>query len=339
MPRKGDLAVSAFCLFFVFLVLMYFGTSCEQKTYPLAIPEGFPEPVIPEDNRPTLARVELGRKLFFDKNLSLDSTIACVSCHLPEKAFTDGRQKSPGIGGRLGKRNSPSLLNAAYLDLVNKDGGVKKLDLQAIVPIEDENEMGISLLKLSERLHQDPEYRRLASKAYGQPPNPYVITRALASFVRTLYSGDSAYDRFLQGDSSALSPVARQGKRLFESERLNCNACHSGFNLTNNAFENNGLHDHYADMGRMLITGDSSDLGKFRVASLRNVALTAPYMHDGSLRSLDEVIDHYEAAGKNPTRRQSQKIRNFTLEADEREALLAFLQSLTGQSGQGELID
>jgi len=314
-------------LFFFLLIITAFG--CSDHSFKLDIPAGFPEPTIPADNIPTLARVTLGKKLFFDKNISQDSTIACVSCHLPERAFTDGQIKSQGVGGRLSKRNSPSILNAAYLELVNKDGGVKKLDLQAIVPIEDENEMGISLLKLAKRLEQDPEYVKLSKKAYVQPPNPFVITRALASFVRTLYSGNSSYDQYLQGDTSALSRLALQGKELFESDRLNCTGCHNGFNLTNNAFENNGVYEVYKDFGRMLITADSADMGKFRVPSLRNVAITAPYMHDGSLPTLEAVIDHYEFRSNKPTELQSQKLKPFTLQIEEKKALIAFLRSLT----------
>ncbi|MCB0666518.1 MAG: c-type cytochrome [Saprospiraceae bacterium] len=316
----------------VILAIFLLQSGCDESSHPLDIPPGFPQPDFPSDNLPTRARIKLGEKLFHDKRLSLDSTISCISCHLPEKAFTDGRAKSIGIGGRMGKRNSPSILNAAYLNLVNKDGGVKKLDLQAIVPIEDENEMGISLLKVAERLADDPEYADMANEAYAQPLNPFVITRALASFVRTLYSGRSAYDRYLNGDTSALSPLALEGKRLFESQRLNCVACHRGFNLTDNTFENNGLYEHYEDKGRMLITADSSDLGKFRVPSLRNIAVTAPYMHDGSLPDLTSVLDHYEKSGKAPTSRQSEKIKPFQLEPQERAALIAFLFSLTDEA-------
>lgn len=304
-------------------------TGCQEKPIDLAIPDGFPAPEFPENNVPNRLRVQLGEKLFFDRNLSLDSTVSCSSCHLPERAFTDGLALSPGIQGRLGKRNTPSILNAAYLDLINKDGGVKNLDLQALVPIEDENEMGIPILHLATRLSKDPEYVNQAQAAYEQPPNPFVITRALASFVRTLYSGDSPYDRYVRGDSAALSPAAQQGKSLFESEHLNCTACHSGFNFTNNAFENNGLYTDYRDIGRALITLNPADTGKFRVPSLRNVGVTAPYMHDGSLVTLEDVIDHYEKAGQKATALQSDKIRAFTLSVDERKALIAFLNSLT----------
>jgi cytochrome c peroxidase len=287
---------------------------------------------IPEDNLLTDSRIALGRKLFTDPALSLDSSISCTHCHLPHLAFTDGQAKSLGIEGRIGKRNAPSLINAGYLDLINRDGGVRRLDLQAMVPIEDENEMGISVLKVSERLNQNQAYRDLAQKAYQDTITPFVITRALGSFLRTLVQGDSPYDRYLQGDHSALSASARSGLEIFASERLNCTACHQGFNLTNNQFANNGLYHEYADLGRFVITLDSADIGRFRVPSLRNVALTSPYMHDGSLPDLDAVLDHYEQAGHHPTPWQSPELQAFTLTANEREDLKAFLEALTGSS-------
>jgi len=300
----------------------------QEDTYELQLPSHFPKTDFPSDNEPTTARVALGKKLFFDTSVSLDSTLSCQSCHLPERAFTDGNAISPGIHARLGNRNAPTLLNVAYLSAVNKDGGVRSLDLQALVPIEDENEMGISILRLSERLNQNPEYVQLAEDAYGQPINAYVVTRALASFIRTLYSGNSPYDQYITGDSSALSDKELRGKQLFESERLNCTACHSGFNFTDNSFENNGLYQTYKDVGRMLITQDSADLGKFRVPTLRNISITAPYMHDGSLSSLEEVIGHYEKVGQDPTNLQSKKLKAFNLNAEEKEALIAFLKAL-----------
>jgi cytochrome c peroxidase len=332
MYGKMALAQGLWNLFYGLVCLTFLAlTGCQKNRFSLNIPPDFPDPVIPKDNIPDAARVQLGKKLFFDKNCSLDSTIACSSCHIPDRAFTDGQSISPGIYGRRGKRNSPSILNAAYLDLVNKDGGVVKLDMQPLVPIEDDHEMGISILKLAERLNRDPEYVHLSQEAYGRTPDPYVITRALSSFVRTLYSGDSPLDHYNRGDSTALGIDALAGKKLFESNRLNCTACHHGFNFTNNEFENNGLYEDYRDIGRALITLDSSDTGKFRVPSLRNVAITAPYMHDGSLATLGEVVDHYEKTGQNPTQLQSQKLKAFTLTGGEREALIAFLHSLTDQ--------
>ncbi len=295
-------------------------------------PDHFPPVTYPSDNLLTRERIALGEKMFFDPNLSLDSTISCATCHLAEAALADHHVISPGIEGRRGHRNTPSIFNVAYLQEVNKDGGVKNLDLQALVPIEDEEEMGISILKLTERLQGDREYVRQSRQAYGRDPDGYVVTRALASFVRTLFSGDSPYDRYLQGDSSALSDQQLAGLQLFESPRLNCTGCHSGMLLTDHSYQNNGLYTDYEDIGRALITQDTSDIGKFRVPSLRNVVVTYPYMHDGSLSGLDDVLDHYQRVGRMPTKRQSALIQPFELATDERAALLAFLHALTDSS-------
>ncbi len=321
----------------IFGIILIIWPGCQEPSFEIKVPDYFPEMKIPEDNVPTTARVELGQRLFFDKSLSLDSSISCRSCHLPELAFTDGKAISPGIHGRMGNRNSPSILNAAYLDLINKDGGVRSLELQPLVPIEDENEMGIPIQKLVKRLEKDRHYQKMAMTAYGRNLDAYVITRSLASFVRTLISSDSPYDHFMQGDSTALSPGAQKGLELFRSERLNCTSCHSGFNLTNNQFENNGLYQVYEDPGRSLITLDSVDLGKFRVPSLRNIAITAPYMHDGSLQTLEEVLTHYQKAGQDPTTTQSDKLKSFILSEEEEKQLISFLQGLTDSIYLAEL--
>jgi len=306
----------------------------EEAVFFPDLPAHFPKVIIPEDNAINQARIALGRKLFFDPNISLDSSMSCLSCHLPEFALADTLPRSLGVHGQKGLRNAPSLYNAAYLDLINKDGGVTKLDLQALVPIEDENEMALPIVRLHQRLLKDPDYVALAREAYDREPDAYAISRALATFVRTLHSADAPYDRFLQGDSTALSSLARQGLQLFSSDRLNCTGCHSGPLQTSNDFANNGLYKSYADLGRGLITMDSSDHGKFRIPSLRNVALTAPYMHDGSLSNLAAVLDHYENINLSTAPLKSAKLRSFQLTPSEREALMAFLHALTGDESR-----
>lgn len=311
------------------IALMVFFFACSGKIDSgLIIPEHFPSPTFPKDNYPTEARIALGKKLFFDKNISIDSTVSCNSCHKQAFAFADSLRISPGVRGNVGFRNTPSLANLAYLGEVNRDGGVVKLDLQAVVPIEDHNEMDISLVKLSSRLSNDLQYVEMAAQAYGKAPNAYVITRALGSYVRTLISGESSYDKFLIGNTKALSVDQNKGRALFFSDRLGCGDCHNGFNLTNNSYQNIGLYDDYEDAGRERITLKSSDAGKMRVPSLRNVAVTAPYMHDGSLPSLEAVLDHYSSGGKaHPNK--SKKIKPLDITEDERKNLLAFLESLT----------
>lgn len=301
----------------------------DDSPYWLHLPPGFPMPEIPEDNELTEARVALGKRLFYDPVLSADSSISCGSCHKQALAFADDAAISPGIHGRLGFRNSPTLANVAYLGRVNKDGGVAKLDLQAIVPIEDENEMGFSILLAADRLAGLPDYRDDFNRAYGQAPSPFGITRALGAFMRTLISGDSRYDRSEQGQES-LSAAELRGQALFFSSRTDCSSCHGGFNFTDDSFRNNGLYETYTDEGRRRVTALDADIGKFRVPSLRNVDRTAPYMHDGSLASLAEVLSHYNAGGSSHAN-QDPLIRPLGLSPAELEDLEAFLLTLTDE--------
>ncbi|MEM6320251.1 MAG: cytochrome c peroxidase [Bacteroidota bacterium] len=319
-----------FCL----LLLFYYLIGCQNEknklptAYPLAVAAHFLEPVIPSNNPLTVEAVELGKRLFSDPILSKDSSISCQSCHLPKLAFADSVAISPGVEGHLGFRNAPTLMNTAWLDLINKDGGVAKLDMQAMTPIEDHDEMGISVLKVAKRLNQNSSYVTLAQKAYGRPLDPFVITRSLASYLRTLISDNSSYDQYLNGNETAMTEAAIRGKNLFFGEKTNCSRCHSGFNLTNNQFENNGLYEQYKDNGRQRVTLEPSDEGKFRIPTLRNVALTAPYMHDGSIKDLKSVINHYNRGGKGH-HNQNELIRPLNLTEQEQEDLLAFLEALT----------
>lgn len=299
----------------------------DRTPYPLVVPEGFPMPESPEDNTLTEARVALGRQLFHEPLLSGDSSITCASCHKRSLAFADSLPISPGVKGRMGFRNSPTLANVAYLDLVNKDGGVPTLDLQPIVPIEDHAEMDLSILLAAERLNARPDYSTPFQRAYGDKATPFTITRALAAFMRTLISGDSRYDQAARGGTT-LTAAESRGQALFFSERTNCSSCHGGFNFTDNSFRNNGLYPAYEDHGRYRVTTDSADIGKFRVPTLRNIACTAPYMHDGSVPSLREVLRHYNKGGNHPPN-QDPLIRPLGLNESEIADLEAFLHSLT----------
>jgi len=311
--------------------------SCSQvkHVYP-TVPDYFGDINYPEDNLPTASRLTLGKQLFFEKALSIDSTLSCNSCHLHEYALADNLPISLGVDDRLGKRNTPSLYNAGYLDLINKDGGVSHIDLQAMVPIEDENEMGISILKVADRLNANLNYVDLSYQAYNRAPDAYAVTRALATYVRSLVSSDSPYDRYLNGDKTALTTDQEAGRVLFYSDRLKCGSCHSGFNLTDNSFQNNGLYKEYSDLGRALITQDKKDIGKFRVPSLRNASLTAPYMHDGSLDDMEAVIDHY-ASGGSCHINQSADVIGFEITLEERSQLISFLEGLTGATASEPL--
>lgn len=326
-------------LFFITIGLSFFFLAACQKeenvlpaeteAYLLSVPAGFPMPVIPADNVLQKSRVALGRRLFFDPVLSADSTRSCASCHAPHLAFSDSTSVSLGIQGRAGTRNAPSLANVAYQEKLLREGGVPTLEMQVQVPFQEHNEFDFNILLVAERLNRIPEYVEMAEKAYGRKPDAFVITRSIAAFERTLLSGNSPFDQwFYQGKEGVLSASVLRGYDLFQSERLNCGKCHTGFLLTDQTFTNNGLYEIYPDSGRIRLTGLEEDRAVFKVPTLRNIALTAPYMHDGSLPNLESVIDHYQTGGKaHPNK--SAHLRPFTLSPVERADLLAFLRSLT----------
>lgn len=304
-------------------------TAVPEKLYQLAIPEGFPEPDIPNDNELTEARVALGKKLFYDPILSSDYTISCASCHPQANAFSDVAALSEGVGGKLGLRNSPTLTNVAYGSSFFHDGGAPTLSLQAVAPITDSLEMNLPLDQAIERVKQDPVYNQLFKEAYGDE-GIYPITRALEAFQFTLISGNSDFDKYyFQGDDNALAASEKRGWVLFKSNELKCRECHSSFNFSSGEFENNGLYDSYgSDPGRSRITSNPDDEGKFKVPTLRNVQLTAPYMHDGSIATLGQVIDHYASSGSSHPNK-SELINGFELSPQDKQDLINFLKSLT----------
>jgi len=298
----------------------------------MEIPNGFPEIEMPEDNGFTEQRWKLGKKLFYDPILSSDRSISCASCHLPQYAFSDIRPVSPGVEARPGMRNVPTLANVAYHPYYTRDGGVPTLEMQVLVPIQEHNEFDFNMLLIAERLNEDSTYIALADSAYERAPDAFVITRALACFERSLLSGWSAYDRFLYaGQTDALTASAQRGMSLFFGDRLQCSQCHGGFNFTNYEFENNGLYEVYADEGRYRLTHLEEDKAKFKVPGLRNIALTAPYMHDGSLQDLPAVIEHYNTGGYNHPNKNP-RIKPLYMCDDEKADLLHFLASLTDES-------
>ena len=225
-------------------------------------------------------------------------------------------------------RNSPSLINVAYQKKLFREGGIPSLEAQVLAPFGNESEMNISLSEAMEHLEHHDDYPRMAREAYGEEMSPMVMARALAAYQRSLISAGSIYDAYLAGDSAALSLSAKKGMALFFSERTACSDCHSGFLFTDQGFHNVGLYSEYRDHGRERITQKAEDIGKMKTPSLRNVALTPPYMHDGSLRSLEEVIDHFDSGGKGHPA-QSTKVRPLSLSAEEKSDLKAFLISLS----------
>jgi cytochrome c peroxidase len=267
---------------------------------------------VPEENPLTAEKIELGRRLFFDRRLSRDGSVACASCHDPERAYSDGRAIAVGVFGRKGRRNPPAIINRAYGRLFFWDGRASSLEAQVLKPIEDPNEMDLPLADAAARTG-------LAAEE---------ISWALASFVRSILSGDSPFDRFVNGDRAALSAEEQAGLQLFRG-KANCVACHVGPNFTDERLHNTGIawHDgRFADPG--------GGQGNFKTPTLREVARTAPYMHDGSLATLEDVVEFYsQGARPNPDLDSEIRPRNFSPE--EKRALVAFLRSLSGHVHEG----
>ncbi|HJR36472.1 MAG TPA: cytochrome c peroxidase [Gemmatimonadales bacterium] len=276
--------------------------------------------------------VALGRRLFFDPVLSRDSTVSCAACHRPSRAFTDGKPRARGIGGRVGRRNAPTLLNRGYGMAFAWDGRGGTLAAQALRAIQDSAEMDLTVQVAVERLARHPGYVRAFEAAGGGPPSGAVLGEALAGYLRSIRSGDSRFDRFVAGDSTALNSLERRGLALFQG-RARCDRCHTGPLLSDEKFHNTGVawqSGRFSDGGRFEVTRRAGDLGAFKTPTLREVARTAPYMHDGSLVSLEEVVDFYARGGSsNPN--LDPEIRAIPLGSGERAALVAFLRTLSGR--------
>jgi len=265
-------------------------------------------------------RIELGRQLFFDTRLSADGSLSCSSCHIPDRGFTDGRVKAVGIHGAEGERNSPTLINVGSSTTFFWDGRESVLERQTLVPIFNPRELGLNSEELERRI--------------GKPSAE--VGAALASFVRTIRSSGSRFDRFLAGDSSALNAQERSGFQLFRG-RGRCVECHAGPDFTDDLFHNTGIAwktDHFIDDGRFAISGNRADRGSFKTPTLREVEHTAPYMHDGSLATLEDVVNFYAIGGRrNPT--LDPRIRSLDFNSDEKRALVAFLKTLSGTVRHG----
>lgn len=320
------------------LVSIVVWTACKKevpKTADLrpwyaSYPEDFPSPTIPSDNQPNAARIELGKALFYDPILSIDSSISCASCHQAKFAFADTGATTLGVYQRAGTRNVPSLFNLAYQPHYLREASLPTLEMQILVPIQEHNEFASNIVDIGIALSKIPYYDSLSRLAYGKEPGPFSITRSIAAFERTFVSANSPYDVAHRG-GRIRSSQEEQGYQLFLSDKLNCSKCHAEPFFTNFNPENNGLYSYYQDPGRWRLTKLDSDSGKFKIPSLRNVALTPPYMHDGSIRTLEDAIDFYASGGTNGPHKSS-LITGFTLSPSEKSALLIFLQSLSDSS-------
>jgi cytochrome c peroxidase len=308
-------------------------TAQDAAAYRAPVPLGLETYMpVPDDNPLTAVVVALGRRLFFDPALSADGRISCASCHRPELAFADSARFSRGVYGRLTRRNTPSVLNAGWQRSWRWDGRTTSLEQQVLEPIEDEREMARPLDELVRVLATDVSYERAFAAAFGtrDPVSAANLGRALASYVRALRSGDAPADRFAAGETGALTPVQRAGFRLFVG-RANCASCHGGPLFTDHRFHDTGTaRGALADVGREAVTGAAEDRHRFRTPSLRNIALTAPYMHDGSLATLADVIEFYDAGGRAGPN-LDREIRPLGLTPEEKAALRAYLEALTGR--------
>ncbi len=308
-------------------------------------PLGLPPVPIPPDNPATVETVALGRMLFYDKRLSADDTLACASCHDPALGFSDGRSHSTGVGGRLGTRNAPTISNAAYMPLQFWDGRARSLEQQAEGPIANPVEMNLAHELCGSKLDGDPNYRARFGKAFG--PGPVTmrrIAKAIASFERTVISGNSPFDRYKYGrEPDALSAAAIRGLAVFtDSNRGNCAVCHTIGDkyalFTDHKFHNIGAgvngEGAFTDDGRYNQTYSEKDKGSFKTPSLRNVSDTAPYMHDGSLKTLKQVAEFY-AGGGNSNPYLDPEITKIHLTGQDRADLVEFLKSITGETPAG----
>lgn len=286
----------------------------------LKVPAGFAPVPAPEHNPLTPEKIALGKRLFFDPLLSIDNTVACANCHRPEYAFTVPERFGKGIKGILTPRRPATLLNRAYGDLHFWDGRSASLEDLALRPIQHPEEMGLSLEELQRRLHNHAEYPALFQKTFGRPPNSGDVALALAAFLRTLVSGPSALDRFLSGDARALSPAARRGFELFRG-KARCITCHWEPNFSDEEFHNTGI------AARQPVFDKGRGGGAFKTPTLHGVPLRPPYMHDGSIPSLEEVVEFYNRGGE-PNPHLDGAVRPLQLTPEEKAELVAFLKSL-----------
>ena len=280
-------------------------------------------------------KVKLGELLFNEKRLSLDTSISCASCHLPMFGFADTLALSKGVGGKVGTRNTPSVTNMSARPLLFLDGRANSLEHQVHFPINNAVEMDFTIAAAIKRLRKDKAYRQYFKTIYGQLPDSANLVDAIATFERSLETSNTPFDRWMVGDSSAMNAAAIRGREVFMSEKAKCFECHFSPDFTGDEFRNIGLYDGSPtlnDVGRFAITKDSSDLGRFRVPSLRNVGVTAPYMHNGAFGTLRQVIDYYDnphQTVKNAINMDTLLQKPLLLTEQEKTDLEAFLHALT----------
>ena len=314
-----------FCFFVTGILSGCADEGLQDRTISFKQPHYFPNITFPEGNEPTQLRFELGRKLFYEKQLSKNEDVSCASCHRLPAAFTDGRTVSSFHENEFA-RNAPTLANLAWSPYFMSEGGVPTLELQALGPIHEKHELALSMEEVIARLKDKSNYSILSKSAYGRELDAFTITRALACFERALISGDSKFDRYYFLKSNDYSDVEQKGMELFFSERTQCSSCHALPFFTDYEFYSLGLED--ADIGLERRTYSVADRGKFKTPTLRNIELTAPYMHNGSMSSLEEVVSFYNNGGGTRSTKDS-RVKPMNLSKEEEAELVAFLKTLT----------
>ena len=360
------LLLPAAALIAVALALTWYSSRPEWRW---DLPADLPPPLVPADNPMNAAKVELGRWLFYDARLSGNGTMSCATCHIQSLAFTDGKPRSIGSTGEVHPRSAMSLVNVAYASrLTWANPLLDRLEDQALTPLLGDRpvEMGLGNgeQRFAELLRGEAHYSELARRAFPGDADPHSLlngVRAISAFIRTINSFDAPYDRYLAGDAGAMNEAAQRGMELFFSERLECFHCHGGFNFTDSTthantdvervgYHNTGLYNldgrgayPLDNTGLFDMTGEVRDMGRFKAPSLRNIAVTAPYMHDGSVATLEDAIANYERGGRligegvragdgrlSPFK--SEFVTGFELTDEERDDLLTFLHALTDES-------
>lgn len=308
------------------LALLAAAVHAQDGSQEFAIPRGLGELKHPEDNLSDPRKIALGKQLYFDPRLSADNSVSCSTCHNPQHGWSDARSTSAGVGGQVGGRNAPTVLNAAFHRFQFWDGRAATLEEQALGPIANPIEMNLPVEEAVKRLNGIEGYRKQFNEIFGSDCTKETLAKAIAAYERTILCGDAPYDRHKAGDQGAMSESAVRGMKLFFG-RANCSACHSGPNFTDFAFHNIGIgmDKPEPDKGRAAISNLEGDTGAFKTPTLREIARTAPYMHDGSLKTLEEVVEHYIKGGT-PNKYLDEEVFNMKLTEADKADLVTFLK-------------
>ena len=334
-------------------LLTVFGTACTpqggkdsgtvaggapQVSDPLPLGLDAEERIIPAGNPLTQPKVDLGWRLYFDTRLSKDNTIACATCHHPDTGWSEGKGLMVGIGGQVGGRNSPTIMNRVFSSLQFWDGRSPSLEDQALGPIQAGKEMGNTLENMVATLTKIEGYKPLFSAAFGDATvTPERVAQAIASFERTIVAGNSPFDRYEAGDKSAMNASAIRGLAIFkDSDKGRCSICHAGFNFTDELYHNIGVGMDQPDwetnhIGRFAVTNKEAEKGAYKTPTLRNVADSGPYMHDGSEATLEAVVEFYAKGGSNPAHPNLDKeMKELVLSDQDKADLVEFMKALSG---------